>query len=160
MVSKTALPAGRIVVDASLLVGIVEGYPEALPFIPVLSRSITTSVNFGETLYKLEQLSGLNPQDVERALFGLGLEVEPFGLAAARYFNKLKSIDAASRKAQLAAKVAPSKVKSLSLADMVCLSHGLDTKLPILTGDKHWCTLHKHGLTVPVFDYRNPATTP
>ena len=160
MASKTALPAGRILVDASLLVGIVEGYPEALPFIPVLSRSVITSVNFGETLYKLEQLSGLDPQDVERALFGLGLQVEPFGLAAARNFNKLKSIDAASRKAQLAAKVAPGKVKSLSLADMVCLSYGLDTKLSILTGDKHWCTLHKHGLTVAVFDYRNPSTTP
>lgn len=159
MVTKPTLPAGKILVDASLLIGIIDSDSDACLFIPILSRCVATSINFGETLYKLDQLLGADPQKVERALVGYGLQVDSFGLSAARYFSELKRMDSLSRSTQLNAGVISSKVKSLSLADMACLSHGLDTKLPILTGDKHWCSLRQHGFTGAVFDFRNPATT-
>lgn len=159
MATKPTLPAGKILVDASLLIGIIDSDSDACLFIPLLSRCVITSVNFGETLYKLEQLLGADPQKVERALVGYGLQIDSFGLSAARYFPELKRIDAVSHNAQLAAGVTLSKIKSLSLADLACLSYGLDAKLPILTGDKHWCTLRQHGFMGAVFDFRSPATT-
>ena len=68
-------------------------------------------------------------------------------------------IDELSRDAQSDAGIANNMIKSLSLADLACLSYGLDTKLPILTGDKHWCTLNQYGFEGSVFDFRNPVTT-
>lgn len=159
MATKPSLPAGKILVDASLLVGIIDSDRDACLFIPILSRCVVTSINFGEMLYKLEQLLDADPQKVESAFVGLGLQIDSFGLSAARNFNGLKKIDELSRSTQLAAGVAQHMVKSLSLADLVCLSYGLDAKLPILTGDKHWCTLSQYGYGGVVFDFRSPATT-
>jgi PIN domain nuclease of toxin-antitoxin system len=133
--TKPSLPSGKILVDASLLIGIIDSDPDACLFIPILSRCVATSINFGETLYKLEQLLDVDPQKVESAFVGFGLQIDSFGLSAARYFNKLKKIDESS------------------------LSYSLDAKLPILTGDKHWCTLGPYGFEGTVFDFRSPATT-
>lgn len=159
MVTKPTLPAGKILVDASLLIGIIDSDPDACLFIPILSRCVATSINFGETLYKLEQLLDVDPQKVESAFVGLGLQIDSFGLSAARYFNTLKKIDELSYDAQLVAGVAKNTIKSLSLADLACLSYGLDARLPILTGDKHWCTLSQYGFSGVVLDFRSPATT-
>ena len=159
MATKPSLPSGKILVDASLLIGIIDSDPDACLFIPILSRCVATSINFGETLYKLEQLLDVDPQKVESAFVGFGLQIDSFGLSAARYFNKLKKIDELSRKAQSDAGVAKNAIRSLSLADLTCLSYGLDAKLPILTGDKHWCTLGQYGFEGVVFDFRSPATT-
>ncbi len=159
MASKPTLPPGKILVDASLLIGIIDSDPHACSFIPILSRCIATSINFGETLYKLEHLLGADPQKVESALIGLGLQIDSFGRSAARHFNKLKNIDELSRNGQLIAGVAKGSVKSLSMADLACLSYGLEANLPILTGDKHWCTLGQYGFKGAVFDFRSPATT-
>ena len=156
---KPTLPSGKILVDASLLIGIIDSDPDACLFIPILSRCVATSINFGETLYKLEQLLDVDPQKVESAFVGFGLQIDSFGLSAARYFNELKRIDDLSRKAQLGASVTKNAIRSLSLADLACLSYGLDANLPILTGDKHWCTLGQYGFQGEVFDFRNPATT-
>jgi len=157
--TKPTLPAGKILVDASLLIGIIDSDPDACLFIPILSRCVATSINFGETLYKLEQLLDVDPQKVESAFVGFGLQIDSFALSAARYFNELKKIDDLSRKAQLGAGIAKNAIKSLSLADLACLSYGLDMKLPILTGDKHWCTLSQYGFEGTVFDFRNSTTT-
>ncbi|MGC8511948.1 MAG: hypothetical protein ACP5P1_02770 [Acidimicrobiales bacterium] len=48
-------------------------------------------------------------------------------------------------------------MKSLSLGDMCCLAHALEHDLPVLTGDQHWLTLGAHGLTLRIFDLRDPA---
>ncbi|MHB1929779.1 MAG: PIN domain-containing protein, partial [Acidimicrobiales bacterium] len=72
-------------------------------------------------------------------------------------FADLKEIDALSRADQAARGVA--RVKSLSLGDMCCLAHALQHNLPVLTGDQHWPTLSAHGLTLQVFDFRDPALT-
>ena len=100
-----------------------------------------------------------DPRKVESAFAGFGLQIDSFTLSAARYFSGLKKIDERSRVAQLRTGVGKNTIKSLSLADMVCLSFGVDANLPILTGDKHWCALLEHGFTGEVFDFRSPFTT-
>lgn len=157
MVSKRTLPKGKILVDASLLIGIIDSDPLACQFMSILPRCIVTSINFGETLYKLDQLLGADPQKVERAFVGFGLQIDSFDLSAARNFGALKRIDGLSRIAQLESGVSTSRVKSLSLADLACLSYGLESNLPILTGDKHWPTLVRHGYSGKIFDYRDPS---
>lgn len=37
-----------------------------------------TSIDFGETLYKLEQLLDVDPQKVESAFVGFGLQIDSF----------------------------------------------------------------------------------
>ena len=159
MATKPTLPSGKILVDASLLIGILDEDKEACLFVPLLSRCVVTSINFGEVLYKSEELLGADPQKVESAFVGLGLQIKSFGLSGARNFSLLKEIDSASRKGQSSAGVKAEKIKSLSLADIVCLSYGLETGLPILTGDKHWCTLNRYGFSGTVFDFASPSTT-
>ena len=159
MASKRTLPTGKILVDASLLIGIIDSDPHACRFMSILPRCIVTSINFGETLYKLDQLLGADPQIVERAFVGFGLQIDSFDLSAARNFSVLKRIDGLSRIAQLNSGVSTSKVKSLSLADLACLSYGLESNLPILTGDKHWVTLVGHGYPRKIFDYRDSSIT-
>ena len=159
MVTKPTLPPGKILVDASLLIGIIDSDSDACLFIPILSRCVVTSINFGETLCKLEQLLDADPRKIESAFTGFGLQIDSFALSAARYFSGLKKIDERSRVAQLRAGVAKNAIRSLSLADLACLSFGVDANLPILTGDKHWCTLQEHGFTGEVFDFRSPSTT-
>ena len=145
--------------DASLLIGILDNDKNACLFVPILSRCIMTSINFGEVLYKSEELLKVDPRKVESAFIGFGLQIDSFGLSSARNFNGLKKIDLASRKAQSATGVKVDKIKSLSLADIACLSYGLDMGLPILTGDKHWCTLNRYGFSGDVFDFANSSTT-
>ena len=35
---------------------------------------------------------------------------------------------------------------------MTCLAYGLQSRLPLLTGEAHWSTLRLHGLNVIVYD--------
>ena len=157
MVSKRTLPKGKILVDASLLIGIIDSDPRACRFMSILPRCIVTSINFGETLYKLDQFLGADPQKVERAFVGFGLQIDSFDLSAVRNFSALKRIDGLSRIAQLKSGVSTSRIKSLSLADLATLSYGLESNLPILTGDKHFLTLIGHGYSRKIFDYRDPS---
>lgn len=152
------LPSGTLVVDASLLIGIATRDRHATPFTSVLARSVATSLNFGEVIYKLHQKAGSAPAQTEQAFCSaLRLQVDAVDLAVVRHFANLKKIDTASRRAQQVAGV--TQIKSLSLADMTCLAYGLEANLPILTGDAHWCTLKPHGLAVDVYDFRDGRLT-
>lgn len=152
------LPAGRIVVDASFLLGLAEQDSPAARLIDVRVRAAITATNFGEVLYKLAQ-AGLPAPQTEQIFLGLGIAVDDVSLADVRHFPDLKGIDAVSRSAQKAAKVPPDRIKSLSLADMTCLGYALHRRLPVLTGDRHWLSLATHGLNVAVYDFRDTAVT-
>ena len=108
-------------------------------------------------MYKLAQRAGQSPQQVGAVYGAQGVKVPPFELKAAMHFAHLKQIDAFSRADQEARGVAP--VKSLALGDMCCLAHALEHDLPVLTGDRHWLTLASHGLTLQIFDFRDPTLT-
>ena len=54
-------------------------------------------------------------------------------------------------------------VQTLSLGGLCVLAHALHTQLPVLTGDRHWATLARHGLVVDVHLFRphpDPPTGP
>lgn len=142
-----------MLVDASFLLAVADQDRSATRFASLLGRSVTTSVNFGEVLYKLDQKAGMPAARTESVFRGLGVTVEPVGIETARLFADLKHIDAAARAAQSAA--GASSIKTLSLADMCCLGYALATNMPVLTGDKHWLSLSSSGLTLSVFDYRD-----
>jgi ribonuclease VapC len=151
------VPNGTVVVDASFLIDLIRSQPDAQRYLTVLGRSVVTSVNFGEALYKLGQSSTTKPATIEKALTGNGLTVADVDVRVARKFLDLKEIDKKSTVAQERAGLGPAK--TLSLGDLVCLGYSLEHDLPVLTADRHWTTLGKQGLLVPVFDYRDPNTT-
>jgi PIN domain nuclease of toxin-antitoxin system len=150
------VPGGIVVVDATFLIDLFRSQPDAQKFVGVLGRSVATTVNFGEALYKLGQSSSAKPAAIERALTSSGLTIADVDLRVARRFLELKDIDKKSSVAQGRAGLNP--IKTLSLGDLACLGYALVHGLPALTADRHWTTLAQSGLTVPVFDYRDPNT--
>jgi PIN domain nuclease of toxin-antitoxin system len=150
------VPEGTVAVDATFLIDLLRSQADAQKFVAVLGRSVATAVNFGEALYKLGQSSTTKPAVIENALTSTGLMIADVDLRVARRFLELKDIDKKSTVAQERAGMAPAK--TLSLGDLACLGYALEHGLPALTADRHWTTLSKHGLTVPVFDYRDSTT--
>lgn len=151
------LPAGPLVADASFLISVAEADVLAMRFSAALARCSVSAVTFGEVFYKLEQKSGMASESTYAMFSGLGVTCDPVTDEHARLFAQLKDIDAASRAAHAGSKPA----KSLSLGDIVCLSHAIVAgNLPVLTGDKHWLTLPAHGLPLAVFDYRDTTLDP
>ena len=146
------VPQGRIVADASFLISVAEGDALALRFVGLLNRCEVTAVNFGETCYKIEQRAGVHSALTESTFTALGVTIATVDVAHARCFAKLKLIDSKSRQLQSGQPA----IRSLALADMVCLAHGLVNELPVITGDRHWTTLRSHGLNLDVLDYRDP----
>ena len=153
------VPAGEILVDASYLLAYLDQDAAAQRFGTLMGRMVVTSVNLGETFYKVKQLSGVSPIDVEQALYALGVRVIDVDVAVARQFDHLKDIDARSRLDQRNRGVVHQKIKSLSLGDLTCLGAALVRSWPVLTGDKHWTTLQVHGLSLDVYDFRDKAVT-
>jgi PIN domain nuclease of toxin-antitoxin system len=156
MPTARVVPEGTVVVDATFLIDLFRSRPEALKYIAVLGRSVATTVNFGEALYTIGQSSTAEPAAVERALTSTGLKIVDVDVRIARRFLGLKDIDKKSTRAQERAGLGPAK--TLSLGDLVCLGYAMEHSLPVLTADRHWTTLAKQGLSVPVFDYRDPTT--
>ena len=141
-----------------MLVGLVQGLPEARRFTPVLMRATTNAVTLGETFYiSIRRSPRATPALIESALLALGVAFEPVTINVARHFNELKRIDALRVAEQQKGGVANSDCKKLSLGDMVCLGQAISLGLPVLTGDKHWETLIPHGLNIPVMNFRDPS---
>ena len=156
MATPRKIPAGLVVLDASFLIDVVRRSKDVERFVPVLKRAEVTSVNFGEVLYKLGRTSTVKQSVIENALVTTGLTVVDVGLPTVRRFLELKNIDAKSTTVQERSGSGPAK--TLSLGDLICLGYAMERERPVLTGDRHWTTLGRHGLTVPVFDYRDPDT--
>jgi len=150
------IPGGTVAVDATFLIDLFRSQSDAQKYVTVLSRSVATTVNYGEALYKLGQASTAKPAALEGALTSTGLTIADVDLRVARRFLELKDIDKKSAAAQGRAGLNP--IKTLSLGDLACLGYALVHGLPALTADRHWTTLARYGLTVPVFDYRDPNT--
>ena len=156
MAGKRKVPDGIVVLDATYLVDVVRKRAEAGRFQRVLVRGEITSVNFGEAIYTLARSSTKKPEEIEKALVATGLTVVSVDLPVSRKFTALKAIDAKSSVAQERRGEAPPK--TLSLGDLICLGYAEDRGRPVLTADRHWTTLGRYGLSVPVFDYRDPDT--
>lgn len=151
MTAKT-LPAGQLLVDASVLIALADQDPHTDELVPVMRRSIITAINMGEVFYKLHQRAAMAPATVEHMFINiLGIQVHPVDLATAHHFPELRRMDGVVR-ARSGAR------QALSLADMTCLAYARQHELPVLTGDRHWLSLIPHGVGVQIFDYRDCST--
>jgi len=155
--TRRTVPSGEVVLDATLLIDLVRRRAPGPSYVSVLKRAKVTSINFGEVLYKLAGASTTPASTIEAALLSTGLSVVDVDLGVTRRFVDLQAIDRGSAAAQQRGGV--ERVKSLSLADMVCLGYALEYSLPVLTADVHWTTLSRQGLVLDIYDYRDPLTT-
>lgn len=146
-----ALPDGRVVLDASFVIALLDGEDAAQRHSRVLSRSVVSSITLGEVYAKFAWRAGIEPTTIESGLRSLGAQLVDFPVAAAAHFPALRVIDAARRAQQ---KADGEKAATLSLADLAVLAHATVLDLPVLTGDRHWATLSPHGLDVDVHLFR------
>lgn len=145
-----------VVVDASYVIAVIDNEKAAVRLQPILGRGRLTAVTAGEVLYKVVAKSGLDVEEIEALLTTLGTEVVDVSVDVTRRFPALRAMDAARRAEQ---KSNSEKAASLSLADLCVLGYAWSIDAPVLTGDRHWSTLAVHGLTVPVYDFRDPSIT-
>jgi PIN domain nuclease of toxin-antitoxin system len=159
------LPAGLIVVDASFLIALAMRESPAARLTSICRRSVVTTVNFGEVLYKLRVKANMAAAAIEAIFTNLGVVIEPLQLAGARHFPTLKALDVSLRSASdrrgasKPTSKATAKPRALSLGDMACLGHALDRRLPVLTGNQHWLELDQTALGLNIFNFRDPALT-
>jgi PIN domain nuclease of toxin-antitoxin system len=143
-----------VVLDANFVVSLIEVKTEARRFAPHLKQARISTINLGEAFYILRKnTSSVTEAQVEQALTGLGVTIDPVPIEVPRMFNYLKSIDKPRIKEQQKAGLTGRDVKSLSLGDLTCLGFAAHTGLPVLTGDMHWFTLARHGLTTTLINY-------
>lgn len=146
-----------LLVDASFVLGVLFRVSSAVRFTDALARAKIVDVNLGEVLYKAAQVESIAPKEVASVLAAKGLGVVPVGISAAMRFPALKKVDLAHRESQRRQDWSEKDIKSLSLADIACLSVAIDRDIPVLTGDRHWKTL---GLPVRIEDFRDPDLVP
>lgn len=148
------LPSGPIVVDASYVIALLQAEPAATALTRVLGRAVMTSVTAGEVFDKLSSGSGADPVQIHSTLTALGVRIDDLPLSAAQHFPGLRLVDAARRAEQ---KINGERAAALSLADLCVLGYARAIGRPVLTGDRHWSTLARHGLSVEVINFRGRA---
>ena len=113
------------VLDASALIAVFNREPGWQRVASPLSGFAISTVNWSEVLQKRVQ-AGLSTENLQQALWGLGVTVEPF-----------TSEDAE----KTAALWFRTKDAGLSLADRACLALAIRLQLPVLTADRAWRNL-------------------
>lgn len=147
------LPDGPLLVDASFVLGVLFGEPEATRFGHVLIRASMVDLNLGEVFVQADQKVPIEARDIQRVLGAQGLSIVSLGTDGADLFPVLKTRDLNQRVHQWAQGVPDWKIESLSSADMACLAVALLHELPVLTGNAYWRTL---GLPLVIEDFRDP----
>lgn len=113
---------GRVVLDASAILVLLNDEPGAPVVAAALEDAVVSAVNLSEVVSKLQDV-GMSREEAEEALGGLGLEVQPFDEASAWAAGTLRT---ATRRA------------GLSLGDRACLALARQLGVPALTADAAW----------------------
>jgi ribonuclease VapC len=123
---------GPSVLDASVLVAFVYDEPGADRLEPVIKTgALTSTVNWAETLSRMVERG----ETVDAALARLRLQIAALGKIDVVPFTETHAREAA-RLRQL------TRHLGLSLADRACLALGRLRRLPVLTTDRAWRSLH------------------
>jgi len=112
----------QIVLDASALLALLNSEPGAEVVAAVVTRAVTSAVNFSEVVTKLAD-SGMPEDTIRLVLAGLGLEVMAFDAEQGMTAGLLR---------------VKTRTMGLSLGDRACLALGIFLKLPVLTADQTW----------------------
>ncbi len=124
----------RIVLDASVLLAVLNGEPGANKLTPQLLNAATSStVNLAEVQSKLVS-RGINPEDAWEATLSPIREAAVFTDQQAKIAGSL---------------VARTSALGLSLGDRACLALGIALKAPVYTADRSWKNL-KLGIRIHV----------
>ncbi|HYN41987.1 MAG TPA: type II toxin-antitoxin system VapC family toxin [Thermoanaerobaculia bacterium] len=113
---------GRVVLDASAILVLINDEPGAAAVAEALEDAVVSAVNLSEVVAKLLD-AGMPRDEAEDTLGGLGLEVLPFNEAAAWSAAALRT---------------GTKKAGLSLGDRACLALARELGLPALTSDTAW----------------------
>lgn len=113
---------GKVVLDASAILALVNDEPGATLVAEVLEEAVVSAVNLSEVVGKLLE-TGMPRPEAENILGGLGLEVLPFDEAAAWNAGALRT---------------GTKKAGLSLGDRACLALARELGLPAVTADSAW----------------------
>ncbi len=113
---------GRVVLDASAILVLLNGEPGSEAVSEALEEAVVSAVNLSEVVAKLVD-AGMPVHEAREALTPLGLEVVPFDEAQAFEAGELRP---STRKA------------GLSLGDRACLALARQLNLPALTADSAW----------------------
>jgi len=113
---------GKVVLDASAILALVNDEPGATLVAEALEEAVVSAVNLSEVVGKLLE-TGMPRAEAENILGGLGLEVLPFDEAAAWNAGALRT---------------GTKKAGLSLGDRACLALAKELDLPALTADSAW----------------------
>ena len=124
----------RIVLDASVLLAILNGEPGAEKLTPqLLENAISSTVNLAEVQGKLVK-RGIDPDDAWEATLSPIREAAPFTPQQAKTAGSL---------------IAQSSALGLSLGDRACLALAIALKAPVYTADRLWKNL-KLGIRIHV----------
>ena len=124
----------RIVLDASVLLAVLNGEPGADKLTPQLLNAATSStVNLAEVQSKLVS-RGITPEDAWEATVSPIREAAVFTDQQAKIAGSL---------------VARTSAFGLSLGDRACLALGIALKAPVYTADRLWKNL-KLGIRIHV----------
>jgi PIN domain nuclease of toxin-antitoxin system len=111
-----------VVLDASAILAVLYNEVGVDRVLPALPNAIVSTVNLAEVYSKtLEKNVAL--EDVHRMVAKLKLISIPFDEELAFITGTLRE---------------PTRSSGFSLGDRACLALGLNTGLPVLTGDKRW----------------------
>ena len=150
--AASVLPDGLVVLDASFVIALLEGDPDAARHAEVLARGVISSLTLGEVHDALAQRAGIAPDTTEQALRALGAHLLDLPLAAATHFPALRAAEAARHAAQTAA--GEEGAAALSIAELAVLAHAMATGLPVLTANTGQTVLAAHGPDLEVHHYR------
>jgi len=112
---------GRIVLDASALLALLNEEPGAGEVQAVIGNAVESTVNVAELAGKLAD-HGLSDANIRIAL-GIGFDTLPFGADEVSMMPKLGRV---------------TKPYGLALGDRCCLATALVQKCPVLTADRVW----------------------
>ncbi len=112
----------KVVLDASALLAVIIGEPGADEIIPLLPKSVVSSVNLAEVHSKLVR-KGIPREESWRAATALVREVIDFDAAQARIAGDLASL---------------TQSLGLSLGERACLALGASLQAPVYTADRAW----------------------
>lgn len=113
---------GRIVLDASAVLAMIQQEPGAAAVAEILDRAVISSVNLAEVASRVVD-GGVDAQVAKRMLDDFYLDVSAFDVELAHASAALR---------------AGTRFLGLSLGDRACLALGMTLGLPVLTADRAW----------------------
>ncbi len=116
---------GKVVLDASALLALVNQEPGQDIVAELLPRSLVSAVNASEFVAKLTD-QGMPEGEVQEVLVALNVTVVPFDEAQGLVAGYLRAV---------------TKPFGLSLGDRACLALGLQVQCPVVSADKTWAQL-------------------